>query len=184
MIIALNHLVQVDGLNKRDTFLVTDRNRGMLTDVKHYLAHVEGNLDLNKGILFSGSVGTGKTLMVECIKLCMMELWGKVLTVMTAPYIKLNFYEKEVDQVSIPRQVFNYKYLAINDIGKEKDYASGENIIQNILFDRYEKRLFTFGTTNLSKKEFFTRYADDKDRMKDRYKTMFNYIELNGKSLR
>ena len=184
MIETLNELVLKDTLNDISTFKVTDNNRQMLTDVKCYLAKAPGNLDLHKGILFMGNVGTGKTLMVECIKICMGELWGKVLTVMTAPYIKANYYEKNLDKVSIPYQCFNYRYLAINDIGMERDYASGENIIQSVLFDRYEKRFLTFGTTNLNTKEFFERYADDKGRMRDRYKTMFNYIELNGKTFR
>ena len=184
MLHALNHLVETDKQNPRKRFEITDDNRKLLTDIKLYLMRKPGELDFNKGILFCGPVGTGKTLMVDCLKFCIMQLWNKVVTVMTAPYIKSNYYEKDTDHVSIPYQCFNYRFLAINDIGMERDYASGENIIQNILFDRYEKRFFTFGTTNLTKAEFFERYSDDKDRMKDRYKTMFNYVELTGESKR
>jgi DNA replication protein DnaC len=186
MLKALNYLVAVDRLNKNDKFVITDNNRQMLTDVKNWLARKDGNLDPAKGILFLGEKGTGKTLMIDCITMCLYSFFGYVLTKYNAPYITKNYYAKSDfnDNYPLDYQVHYYRFLAINDIGLERDYRDGSNMIQDILFDRFENRKYTFGTTNLTQAEFYARYDDDKNRMADRYSQMFNYVTLNGDSFR
>ncbi len=157
----------------------------MLGLVKNYLARVNGGLHLSKGIIFLGDKGTGKTLMIECLRRSIDELWGRVLTIFNATYITKNYYSKEShDHYSLSYQLHFYKFIAINDLGMDREFASGSNIVQEILFDRFEKRLFTFGSTNLNKTELFAKYDDDKSRMADRYEQMFNYITLTGDSFR
>jgi len=182
---TLNELVRADPFNPQPEFIVDDNNRDMLNNLMYYLSRKEGSLNLNMGIIFSGGVGNGKTRMIECIQAVMEEFWMKKLCVFNATYIRDNYYEtNNDDNYSLKHKLHTYRFIAINDIGMEKNYSSGVNIIQNILFDRYEKRLITHGTTNLSPKEFFKRYADDKGRMVDRYNTMFNYVQAKGGSKR
>jgi len=178
MLFHLHSLVIEDPANDKTEFIVTNENKTVLSDLKFYLAKQSGNLDYRKGILFSGQVGTGKTMILEMMRRCIMDLWGKELTLHTAPYIKQQFYVDPVDGYSIAYMVQNYRYLGINDIGLEQTTSKGDEIIRNIIYERFEKRLFTFGTMNLSLPEFYKRYEYD------RYKYIFNYVNLTGESFR
>jgi len=186
MLFHLHSIVAEDPASNKTAFLVTDQNRQTLSDLKFYLARVNGNLDTRKGIMFNGSVGTGKTLILEMLRRCILDLWGKQLSIHTAPYIKQQFYNDPIDGYSMSYMVQNYRYLGINDIGLEQTTMKGDEIIRNIIYERFEKRLFTFGTMNLELPEFFKRYeyADDVGRMTDRFKHLFNYVSLNGNSFR
>ena len=186
MIRALNSIIAEDNASVQRQFVVNDENRETMKNLKLYLSRKKGLLDINKGILFYGSVGTGKTLIMEMMKIAIFELWGKELTIFTAPYIKSQYYEEKIDNYSMSYMVQRYKFLGINDIGLEFMARSGDEIIRNILYERFEKRLFTFGTMNLEPLEFYKRYEypDDIGRMSDRFPLMFNYVKLIGKSFR
>ncbi len=186
MLFHLHSIVIEDPANNETKFVVTKENKQVLTDLKHYLAKVNGNLDYRKGILFCGKVGTGKTIILEMMRRCILDLWFKELTIHTAPYIKDQFYADPVDGYSMSYMVQNYKYLGINDIGLEQTTGKGDEIIRNIMYERFEKRLHTFGTMNLSINEFYKRYEyrDGVGRMTDRFKHIFNYVNLTGDSFR
>ena len=186
MMYHLHAIVIEDPANNKTAFKVNDQNKQILTDLKNYLARTPGNLDYSKGIMFTGSVGTGKTMILEMLKRCILDLWGKQLSIHTAPYIKQQFYADPTDGYSMAYMVQNYRYLGINDIGLEQTTMKGDEIIRNIIYERFEKRLFTFGTMNLELPEFFKRYeyADDVGRMADRFKHLFNYVKLDGNSFR
>ena len=186
MLYYLHCLVINDPSNERDKFEVTDENRQTLTDLKHYLARVPGKLDYRKGIIFSGSVGTGKTMILEMLKSCITDLWGKQLEIFTAPYIKQQFYVDNDGHVNMSWKAQNYPYLGINDIGLELATGSGDEIIRTVLYERFEKRFYTFGTTNLSFDQMYKRYEyhDEVGRMADRFKHLSNYVNLTGESFR
>lgn len=185
MIQVLDGLVQNDPINPKPKFVVNNKNRAMMNNLLDYLCRIEGVYGLFNGILLHGGVGNGKTRLLECVQAVMREFWHKEMEIFTAVYIRNNYYaDHEGEGYSLKYKLHNYKFIAINDIGMEAKYSSGSNIIQEILFDRFEKRLITHGTTNLSKSEFFKKYADSHGRMVDRYKTLFNYVKLDGQSFR
>ena len=185
MIEVLNELVRADLVNPQPEYVINDINRQVLTDILMYLSRLQGNLHLHKGILLQGNVGNGKTRLIECIRAIMQEYWRKELCTFTATYIRDNYYkDAEIDGYSLSYKLHNYRFIAINDIGMERNYSTGGNIIQSILFDRFEKRFITHGTTNLTTSEFYKRYSDNKGRMMDRYESMFNYVNLIGGSFR
>lgn len=185
MLFHLHSLVSEDPANEKTRFVVNDENREVLKDLKFYLAKQPGKLDYRKGILFHGKVGNGKTLVLEMMKRCISDMWGKNLIIFTAPFIKLQLYNKDREpQMSYETSI--YKFLGINDIGLETMTGSGDEIIRNIIYERFEGRLHTFGTTNLDMKQFSERYEypDGVGRMTDRFKHLFNYVSLTGKSFR
>ena len=92
MLFHLHNLVSEDPANEKTRFVVNDENREVLKDLKFYLAKQPGKLDYRKGILFHGKVGNGKTLVLEMMKRCLSDMWGKNLIIFTAPFIKLQFY--------------------------------------------------------------------------------------------
>jgi DNA replication protein DnaC len=185
MLYHLHSLVIEDHANSQTKFKVTDENKQILTDLKMYLAKQPGNLDTRKGIIFMGSVGSGKSMILEMIRRCMADLWHKELSIYTAPYIKDQYY-KESETETISWIVQNYRFLGINDIGLELATKGGDELLRNVLYERFEKRLFTFITTNLTLSQFYKRYEypDNVGRMGDRFQHMFNYVKLSGASFR
>ena len=188
MLTHLNRIVIEDQNNSLKKFKVTPENKPILQNIHKYLCRVDGPYDPRKGILFYGSVGSGKTLFLDMIKACLLDLWVKELTLFTAQYIKNRFYEneKEIEGYSMGYMVQNYRFLGINDIGLEAKTHSGDEIIRNVIYERYERKLMTFGTMNLTIQEFGKRYEfnDNVGRMADRFKHLFNYVKLTGDSFR
>ena len=186
MLYHLHSLVIEDPANDNTSFVVTDENKKVLTYLKYYLARIPGEYDYRKGIAFNGSVGTGKTMILEMIKRCIFDLWAKELTIFTAPYIKDEFYREDHDRASVAHQAKVYPFLGINDIGLERATVKGDELIRDVLYERFERRLYTFITTNLSVSQLYRRYEynDAVGRMTDRFKHMFNYVKLSGASFR
>jgi len=186
MVKHMNQVTAEDVTTEAVEFVVNDNNRDVLNDLHKYLMRSSGALDWNKGILLYGKVGSGKTNMLEVLRRCILELWRKELTIFTAQYIKSQFYEKDQDGYPMSFMVQNYKFIGINDIGLENRTQSGDDIIRNIIYERFERRKYTFGTMNLSLDQFKKRYEFDDGigRMQDRFKHLFNYISLTGESFR
>lgn len=178
------NLCKKDPVNPTE-FKVTDLNREALNWLYNYLANNLSRVEMNQGVMLMGSVGSGKTRLIECLQECMRILWNKELSVFTSLQIKEGYYaENETDDYSLKYKLHHYRFIAINDIGLEMKYKTGNDIIQTILFERYEKRLITHCTTNLNMLDIFKRYDDKYSRMTDRFNTMFKYIEMNDKSFR
>ena len=105
----------------------------------------------NIGVLFYGSVGTGKSFLASCI--------GNGLLDRQVPVAATNFprllnllqgtYEKQdlLDRLSI------YKLLIVDDLGVERDSAYAEEQIFNIIDARSNSELPVIVTTNLTLEE-------------------------------
>lgn len=178
MVKHLNNVVSEHG---QPVMVVNENNRESLNAIHKYLCYPKGNT----GIILWGPAGTGKSITMEAFKRCMREIWKKGLVEYNAPYIRANYYKDSgPDHYTTAYKVHLFRHLIINDMGFERPYSSGEDIIQTIMFDRFERGFTTHGTTNLNQEEFFQRYNDDKNRMLDRFKLMFQFIEVKGESFR
>jgi DNA replication protein DnaC len=172
----------MDRHNRYGRFIIDDQNRLVLTNLKYYLAQIPGQLDLKKGILFMGTTGTGKTVLMDMMARVMQYRfsWEVVLNIFTATGITGSYYD--------PNSLIKWKcsngYLGINDLGYERPYKSGQNPIKEILFDRYERKLYTFATTNLDTQQLVNFYDDEDHRLLDRLEPMFNIVVLTGQSRR
>jgi len=178
MLHFLNEAVREhDGVN----LIINDDNRDALNAVHKYLCCPTRQT----GIMLYGPVGTGKSVIMQAFRKCMRVIWQKGLVEYNAPYIRANYYKEQgEDFYSVSYKLHLFKHLVINDIGFERPYSSGEDIIQTVMFDRFERGYTTHGTTNLKPEEFITRYNDDKDRMMDRFRIMFQFVEIKGESFR
>jgi DNA replication protein DnaC len=177
MLHYLNEVLFEMGLGE---FKVTPDNREALNQIHRYLMKPS-----KRGLLLNGSVGNGKSVMMEAFRRCMRYIYRIGLMEFNAPYIRNNYYQESTgDHYTLSQKLHFYRYLVINDLGFERPYGSGEDIIQTILFDRFEGGLVTHGTTNLIRGEFIARYNDDKNRMADRFKIMFEFVEVKGESYR
>ncbi len=139
-----------DGL--RFTFAQDDRKQPKVSDAcQRYVECWEEMKANNIGVLFYGSVGTGKSFLASCI--------GNGLLERRVPVAATNFprllnllqgtYEKQalLDRLSI------YKLLIVDDLGVERDSAYAEEQIFNIIDARSSSELPVIVTTNLTLEE-------------------------------
>jgi DNA replication protein DnaC len=145
-------------------------------------------IDLERGLLISGGVGSGKTLALRV----MLELVN-MLGVPDLKGFKI-YHAKEIESefsvrgLEFLREFRQNKVIAIDDIGDEKlkakYYADEENVIRVIISDRYNlyQRLGTptFYTTNYNLEDLGKMYGT---RVGDRLKEL-NKIVFRGKSRR
>ncbi len=139
-----------DGL--RFTFAQDDRQQPKVSDAcQRYVECWDEMKANNIGVLFYGSVGTGKSFLASCI--------GNGLLDRLVPVAATNFprllnllqgtYKKQelLDRLSI------YKLLIVDDLGVERDSAYAEEQIFNIIDARSTSELPVVVTTNLTMEE-------------------------------
>jgi len=139
-----------DGL--RYTFAQDDRQQPKVSDAcQRYVEYWEEMKANNIGVLFYGSVGTGKSFLASCI--------GNGLLDRQVPVAATNFprllnllqgtYENQalLDRLSI------YKLMIVDDLGVERDSAYAEEQIFNIIDARSNSELPVIVTTNLTLEE-------------------------------
>ena len=134
----------------------------------------------NKNLLFIGSVGTGKTTLINAF----IQLIEQNSNIVIRKYNATEFYHQFVDNPNI--LIDNYKRpLFIDDIGKEpartKIYGSEMTFLEFLLSKRYELRSWTFLTSNLEIQELKAYYGDY---MMDRVLQTFNIFKFRGQSFR
>ena len=151
------------------------------------------NVDYNKGFMFFGSIGTGKsttmralqkymlhvrdTLKVDDYRLC---FWMMSATEIANEYV--------IDgQPTILKYVERDRNLCIDEFGREplpaKYYGTPLNVLQFVLQLRYDHRResITHITTNVDMADIMPMYGDY---VADRFKEMFNFVKFDGNSNR
>lgn len=155
-------------------------------------------LDLEKGMFFYGGIGTGKTYaacavlndylakhtgrpqlvkgeIVGCIGIfCdLINLWDS---------IRASYKEGSFGEADMLRRAKTVELLVLDDIGAEKptDWV-GEKLFQ-VVNTRYNSRLRTIVTSNLSPSELVKRWGDKLtgDRIVSRLQEMCEIIHLKG----
>lgn len=162
---------------KESTFIVDANNKNIIIQLYHYLTGstvFTGNL--HKGILLTGIIGNGKTILMESFIEVLNESSNKIIT---------SIHAKDIIRYIIDQNIgYLYKRpLYIDDIGKESEQASifGTKVypFEDLIDQRYRNRGLTFGTTNFTIEDLpYTKHV------KDRLREMFNIIVLPGESRR
>jgi len=139
-----------DGLRYR--FSQDDRQQPKVSDAcQRYVECWDEMKANNIGILFYGSVGTGKSFMASCIGNGLLDRQVAVAATNFPRLLNLlqGTYEKQalLDRLSI------YKLLILDDLGVERDSAYAEEQIFNIIDARSNSKLPVIVTTNLTLEE-------------------------------
>lgn len=139
-----------DGL--RYTFAQDDRQQPKVSDAcKRYVECWDEMRANNIGVLFYGSVGTGKSFLASCIGNGLLDRQVSVAATNFPRLLNLlqGTYEKQalLDRLSI------YKLLIVDDLGVERDSAYAEEQIFNIIDARSSSELPVIVTTNLTLEE-------------------------------
>ena len=186
-------------------FVVDDTNRDIIRFLMLYFnrsplameVFPDRGYSLNKNILLVGSVGVGKTLLMDVFALYLSKISSRLAYKVVSQTQMLNHFKQHnnIDLFTFntsERGTFdgNPFSLCLNDIGLKTQRFYGndtETIIEEFLYARYEiweqQGKFTHLTTNLDKQEIEELFYDKHGRLADRFK-MFNVIPLKGNSRR
>ena len=178
-IFLLNAKIEMAKRNKDVDFEIDQNNKDVINQLYFYLVgskEFKGNL--NRGIMLSGNVGTGKTMIVNSFISIIQQLSVKLVTSMHSKKIAPFLKEKGEDYL-------NYRPLFIDDLGKEtkivNDYGTVKNTIPDLFAIRYDTGAWTFATNNYSFETLREFYGET---IVDRFKEMFNNLQLIGDSRR
>ena len=166
------------------TFAQDDRRHPKESDVcLRYVGHWEQMRANNIGILFYGSVGTGKSFLASCIGNGLLEQFVPVVSTNFARLLNLlqGSYQKQalIDRLSV------YKLLIVDDLGAERDSSYGGEQIFNIIDARSRSRLPLIVTTNLTLEELEHPASMQQARIYDRVLEMCPIrLKLAGESRR
>lgn len=149
-------------------FKVTKYNERNLKLCRRYAMKFDQMVEKDQGLIFWGSVGTGKSFAAACIANYLLD--RKVPVVMTS-FVKLLevFQSGRDEETSILNRLGYAKLVIFDDLGAERgtDYALEK--VYNIVDSRYRKNLPMILTTNLTiedmKSEVDMRYRRIYDRV-------------------
>lgn len=175
----------------KGAFQIDDRNRDLVNDLFLYFHFQKGRLDLRKGLWLEGSVGTGKSTLMQVfsqyLKSLQMGFRVYICSQVTTDYSLTGDLSRYLDNAGwsssgpVP--------MCFDELGREplpaKYYGTELNVMQHILHIRYSywqtTGLRTFVTTNANGNDIERLYGDF---IRDRRKEMFNIIPVTGDSRR
>ncbi|CAA0230157.1 P-loop NTPase family protein [Tenacibaculum maritimum] len=183
---------------KGEKFLVNDDNRKNIQTILRYFAGSEDFKDLgtiknkpslSKGLLITGDIGVGKTLMFDILQRAGKDIYKKYnnnrllfRNISCGNFVNLFMtstkFSSNLD-FNLPSYYKNKLY--IDDLGIEPLAFNQYELLESVLFERHRNNALTFITTNLTMTEILKRYGS---RIGDRLPQMCNIINWKGKSLR
>lgn len=140
-----------------------------------------GKYKPQSGILLSGSVGTGKTTLMQAFLKYYCFVYNKIINEFHAKTLPSE-YKKRDEGIAY----FYKRPIFIDDLGKESaitaDYGQKYDTWGDLFSIRYEKKALTFATANYKIETGFKDIYGDV--IADRMKEHFNVFEMMGESLR
>lgn len=160
-------------------FFIDDDNREVIIALHEYLTGFSDKIDVKKGIMLIGAIGSGKTILMHSFCKIFELLGRKIITPIHS--MKLNSIIRESgnfdDYIKIP--------LFIDDLGKEeesvKSWGSDLHPLTELIAMRYDLGSWTFATSNYKIETLLEKYTQHTI---DRMIEMFNILTLKGKSRR
>ncbi len=139
-----------DGLRYR--FSQDDRQQPKVSDAcQRYVEYWDEMKANNIGILFYGSVGTGKSFLASCIGNALLD--RKVPVAATNFPRLLNLLQGTNEKQNLLDRLSIYKLLILDDLGVERNSAYSEEQMFNIIDARSSSKLPVIVTTNLTPEE-------------------------------
>lgn len=163
-----------------DGFQVTDANRQAFIRAKQYADTFDRRA--GKGLVFIGTVGTGKTHLCAAIALQLLEgehsvMFGTVATL-------LGQIRSTYDSQQSEREVFNRMtkcdLLIIDDMGKERVTEWGDTMLYELVNTRYENNKAILFTTNNTLSDIRTKYPNSGEAIVSRVLEMCEGIKMTG----
>lgn len=172
--------------NRKCTFLADDLSNPEATAIcKAYVAKWEKVQQENLGLLFHGSVGTGKTFHALCIANALIDKGKSVyFTSIPRELAKLQGAYPE-DRQRIMDKLTHCNLLILDDVGSERNTSYAIEQVYMIIDARHESGKPTVATTNTSLEELENPQEIGYDRIYDRLLSMCQFrVKIDGNSKR
>ena len=151
-----------------DSFQVTKFNSRNLKLCRRYAEAFDVMISKNQGLIFWGSVGTGKSYAAACIANYLLDRGVPVIMTSLVKLLELiqGGEERESDIIA---RMNSAKLVIFDDLGAERNTDYALEKIYNIIDSRYRRKLPMLLTTNLTIDEM----KDEEDR---RYSRIYDRI--------
>lgn len=176
----------------RNKFEIDQSNLGIIENLYKYVIYdSDCAWNLDKGILLIGSYGTGKSILLKAYVNILQRFADSDLgQSMKTKVFKFDSAQNIFNEIleysggKLPLRLIN-SGLCIDELGRETkkaiNYGTETTPVIDLLLERYSKGLPTFGTSNFSLQGLTDEYGQV---IGDRLRSMFNFVEMIGKSRR
>lgn len=150
------------------SFVKTRDNQKLYTMAERYVDNFDDMYRRSQGILFWGTVGTGKSFTAACIA---NELLERRIPVIMTSFVKIlqNIQGGSVDEAQYIAQLNRAKLLIIDDLGTERNTDYALEKVYNVIDSRYLTGKPLILTTNLTLPEM-------QDAQDTRFKRIYDRI--------
>lgn len=165
------------------TFTQKEDNQKLYTIVKNYVDNFETFYKSNRGLLFWGTVGTGKSYAAACIA---NELLNRKIPVVMTSFVKVLqvIQDNTENETGFVNRLCAARLLIIDDLGTERNTDYALEKVYNVIDSRYRTGKPLILTTNLNLQDMQMTQDIRYQRIYDRIFEMCHPVMVNGTSWR
>lgn len=166
-----------------NTFQKDSDNQKVFTLAERYVQRFDEMYEKSQGILFWGTVGTGKSYTAACIA---NELLDRTIPVVMTSFVKIlqNIQGNQEEEKVIMSRLDDARLLIIDDLGTERNTDYALEKVYNIIDSRYRSGKPLILTTNMTLKEMQETTDIRYKRIYDRIFEMCFPVRVTGRSWR
>ncbi|CAL2077492.1 conserved protein of unknown function [Tenacibaculum sp. 190524A02b] len=197
--LAANRNIEAESFNQESkcAFEFNEDNRKIVLTILRYFSGyddfnefgvIKNNPSLSKGLLVSGDLGVGKSILFKILSEAGRSLYLKTgfkrmnfKSISCGDFVGLYMASSKKKHLEFNLSTFQKIKLYIDDLGVEPKAFNAYELMEQVLFERYRNNALTFITTNLTPLEIAERYGA---RIGDRLPEMCNIIIWKGDSFR
>jgi DNA replication protein DnaC len=165
------------------TFTQKEDNQKLYTIIKNYVDNFETFYKSNRGLLFWGTVGTGKSYAAACIA---NELLNRKIPVVMTSFVKVLqvIQDNTENETEFVNRLCAARLLIIDDLGTERNTDYALEKVYNVIDSRYRTGKPLILTTNLNLQDMQMTQDIRYQRIYDRIFEMCHPVMVNGTSWR
>ncbi len=152
----------VDGVVVHPGWVIDDENREAVTTCAAWFAREpRPGLDLNKGLLLAGNVGTGKTFLLRIIREAIVAGYGFPARFEIEPCSKVAAAFAKHGARALETWKYGSK-VAFDDLGTEvaaSHFGKPREVMEEVITARYDSGMWSHFTTNLTPEEIAAKYS-------------------------
>lgn len=148
--------------------------------IRNYIAKWDEMRERSKGLLLYGDVGTGKTFYAACIANALMEKGVFVLMTNFSRLSNTLMSKTGYERQNYIDRVCRFPLLIIDDLAAERDTEWMNEVVQNVIDERYRAKLPIIITTNLTPEEIKFTNVKSKQRTYSRLLEMCYPVAVKG----